>query len=70
MAAHRGDDATRIIIQARKGSRSEARLMAPLVMHEQDGAHTDEAELILRHGAALDFASSPVSIVAAANGKI
>lgn len=65
ITAHPGDDATRAIVQARKGSRAEPRLMAPLVMHCADGSYTDEAEDVLRHGAALDFRSSPVSITAA-----
>jgi tRNA1(Val) A37 N6-methylase TrmN6 len=63
IAAHAGDDATRIIVQARKGARSPVRLMAPLVLHLDDGAYGPQAELVLRAGAGLDLSAQPAAIV-------
>ena len=48
-----GDPATRIILQARKGSRAGVRLLQGLVLHEPDGRYTEGAEAVLRDGAAL-----------------
>lgn len=53
----RGDPATRIIVQGRKGSRAPTKLLAGLVLHEADGRYTDEAEAVLRGGAALELGS-------------
>jgi tRNA1(Val) A37 N6-methylase TrmN6 len=52
----RGKPAIRVIIQARKGVASPLRLQAGLVLHEDDGAYTREADRILRDGAAIDLA--------------
>ncbi len=49
----RGDPATRIILQGRKGSRGGIRLLSGLVLHDADGRYTDEAEAVLRGGEAL-----------------
>jgi len=49
----RGDPATRIIVQGRKGSRAQTKLLEGLVLHEADGRYTDEAEAVLRGGEAL-----------------
>ncbi|MGC1711993.1 MAG: methyltransferase [Methyloceanibacter sp.] len=48
-----GDPATRIILQARKGSRGGVGLLQGLVLHEADGRYTEAAESVLRGGAAL-----------------
>ncbi len=49
----RGDPATRIILQGRKGSRAGSRLLPGLVLHEADGRYTEAAERVLRGGEAL-----------------
>ena len=49
----RGDPASRIIVQGRKGSRAGTKLLQGLVLHEADGRYTDEAEAVLRGGEAL-----------------
>lgn len=50
-----GRAAKRIIVRARKGVGSPTRLAAGLVLHRPDGSYTDEAEAILRGGAALEL---------------
>lgn len=49
----RGEAATRIILQAVKGSRAPLRIARGLVLHEASGGFTPEAENILRHGRGL-----------------
>jgi tRNA1(Val) A37 N6-methylase TrmN6 len=49
----KGEPATRIIVQGRKGSRAGLRLLPGLVLHEGDGSYTAEAEAVLRGGEAL-----------------
>ena len=46
----RDEPATRIIVQAKKGSRAGLSLLPGLVLHEQDGRYTAEAEAVLRRG--------------------
>lgn len=48
-----GEPATRVIVQARKGSRAPMRLLHGLVLHGPDGAYTAAAETVLRKGGAL-----------------
>ncbi|CAA7627748.1 O-methyltransferase [Candidatus Terasakiella magnetica] len=48
-----GRPAARVIVTARKGARTPLVLLPGLVLHRADGAYTDEAEAVLRHGAAL-----------------
>jgi tRNA1(Val) A37 N6-methylase TrmN6 len=48
--AKRGEPATRIIVQAKKGSRAGLSLLHGLILHDQDGRYTDEAEAVLRGG--------------------
>ena len=48
------EPATRIIVQARKGSRAGLTLLPGLVLHGEDGHYTEEAEAVLRGGEALD----------------
>ena len=43
-----GEDARRILLSARKGGRSPARLTAGLTLHGPDGAYTEPAQRILR----------------------
>lgn len=43
-----GEDARRILLSARKGGRSPARLTAGLILHGADGSYTDAAQRILR----------------------
>lgn len=47
--------ATRMILQARKGSREGLKLLPGLVLHEGDGRYTAEAEAVLREGKALEL---------------
>jgi tRNA1(Val) A37 N6-methylase TrmN6 len=49
-----GEAARRVILRARKGAKSPARLCAGLVLHGADGKFTAEAEAVLRGGAALE----------------
>ena len=55
--AKEGAEASRIIIQGRKGSRGTLKLRRGLVLHRADGAYTDAAEAVLRHGEKLDLAN-------------
>jgi tRNA1(Val) A37 N6-methylase TrmN6 len=52
-----GAAATRIIVQAKKGSRAPFRLLPGLVLHGPDGAYTAQAEAVLREGEGLDLKS-------------
>jgi len=54
----RGVPASRVIVQGRKNSRAQMRLLPGLVLHEEGGAYTAEAEAILRHGAGLTLEPS------------
>jgi len=49
-----GEAARRVIVRARLGGRSPARLSAGLVLHAADGSFTPAAEAILRGAAALE----------------
>jgi tRNA1(Val) A37 N6-methylase TrmN6 len=51
-----GEAASRIIVQARKGSRAGVKLLPGLILHKADGGYTDEAEAVLRGGGALPIA--------------
>lgn len=53
-----GEPATRIIVQARKGSRAGLSLLSGLVLHEEDGRYSEAAEAVLRDGAALVLRAS------------
>lgn len=50
-----GQAAKRIVVQLRKGSRAPQELCAGLVLHEEDGTYTGEAELVLRGAKGLEF---------------
>ncbi len=49
----RGEPATRVIVQAKKGSKAGLSLWPGLLLHEDDGGYTAEAEAMLRGGKAL-----------------
>ncbi len=53
---HRGEPARLVLVQGRKGGRGGLRLLAGLVLHRDGGGYTDEAEAVLRSGAALPLA--------------
>jgi len=55
--------ASRVIIQAKKGSRSELRLLPSFILHEKDGSYTKQAEDVLRNGATIDLSQSNYIIV-------
>jgi len=50
-----GAAATRIIVQANKGSRAAMRLLPGLILHGPDGAYRAAAEAVLREGERLDL---------------
>jgi len=50
-----GGDARRVIVRARKGSRSPLRLAPGIALHRADGGYTDAAEAVLGDGAALQL---------------
>lgn len=49
------EPASRILVRGIKGSRAPLRLQSGLRLHEPGGGFTQEAEAVLRHGAALTF---------------
>ena len=51
-----GRDAARVLVRAVKGGRAPLRLAAGLVLHEDDGSYTQEADAALR-GAGLDLSA-------------
>jgi tRNA1(Val) A37 N6-methylase TrmN6 len=51
----RGEPATRVILQGRKGSRAGLRLLPGLALHEPDGRYTAKAEAVLRGGEGLEL---------------
>jgi tRNA1(Val) A37 N6-methylase TrmN6 len=55
---HAGEPAKRIVVQARKNSRSPLALLAGLVLHQDDGKYTPEAEAVLRGAGSLALANA------------
>src|SRR5262245_48079509 len=53
-----GEAATRIVVQAKKGSRAGSSLLPGLVLHDSGGGYTEAAEAVLRGGAALNLRGS------------
>lgn len=53
--ARAGEDAIRVVMRARKGSRAPMRLRPPLVLHEADGRFTAQGEAIHRGAAILEW---------------
>jgi tRNA1(Val) A37 N6-methylase TrmN6 len=47
--------ANRVLVRARRSPVVQRREAPPLVLHRPQGGYTDEAEAVLRHGAALAF---------------
>lgn len=54
----RGREAKRLIVQARVGSKGPSRLLPGVVLHNDDGTYTKEAEAILRDGAGSPLADT------------
>jgi tRNA1(Val) A37 N6-methylase TrmN6 len=50
-----GKPAKRVLVRARKDIAAPTRLAPGLVLHEEDGRYTREAEALLRDAAALDL---------------
>lgn len=50
---HAGTPAKRVILQVCRSSRAPFVLLAGMVLHRSDGAYTDQADAVLRGGAAL-----------------
>ena len=55
LTSKRGKDADRIIVQLTKGSKSKARLLYPLIMHNENGHYTETVEKILRGNSRFDI---------------
>ena len=53
-----GEAARRVVVQVRKGSRAPFRLLPGLILHQESGAYTPEADAILRGEAALALVGS------------
>ncbi len=52
-ASRQSEPAKRIILQVKCGARAPLAILPGLVLHEQDGRYTREADAVLRDGAAL-----------------
>ncbi len=52
---HKGDDAKRVIIRARKERYKQMVIKSGLVLHKENGDYTDEAEAIFSDGAGIDL---------------
>jgi tRNA1(Val) A37 N6-methylase TrmN6 len=50
-----GSPAKRVLVQARKGSKTSTTFLSGMVLHTSGGRYTPEAEAVLRHGAAIDL---------------
>jgi tRNA1(Val) A37 N6-methylase TrmN6 len=55
VAARAGEPAIRVLLRGVKGSRAPLSLLAPLVLHEADGAFTPRAEALARGAGALPW---------------
>jgi tRNA1(Val) A37 N6-methylase TrmN6 len=54
VAAKAGENAIRVILQGKKGSRAPVELHAPVALKDETGAETAVARAVLREGAGLD----------------
>ena len=54
-----GEPASRVLVQATKGSRAPLQLLPGLVLHNDDHSFRPDVDAILRHGAALDLLKRP-----------
>lgn len=52
---HAGEDARRVIVQARKERYAPLKLKAGMVIHQKNGKYTPEAEAVLSEGATIDM---------------
>ena len=50
--------ATRVLVRGRRDAKAPLTLLPPLVLQQADGSPSAAAEAVLRHGAALAFATS------------
>jgi tRNA1Val (adenine37-N6)-methyltransferase len=55
---HEGEPAKRVIVQIRKNARAPMALLAGLVLHEENGNYTHDAEAVLRGAGSLALANS------------
>jgi len=55
----RGRTARRVIVQGVKDDLGERRMLAGLILHQDNGQFTPEAEAVLRNGAAIDLGRQP-----------
>ena len=55
--SHAGQMANRVLIRARKAVRTQSSILPGLVLHGADGSWTEDAQRILRDGAAIDWES-------------
>jgi tRNA1(Val) A37 N6-methylase TrmN6 len=56
--AKQAEPATRIIVQAKKGSKAGLSILPGLVLHDGDGRYSQQAEVVLRGAAALELRAS------------
>ena len=56
-----GEPASRVLVQAIKGSRAALELRPGLVLHNTDHSFRPDVEAILRHGAALALRKTPAA---------
>lgn len=52
---HAGEDARRVIVQARKERYAALKLKSGMVIHQKNGQYTPEAEVVLSDGAPIDM---------------
>jgi len=52
---HAGEDARRVIVQARKERYAPLKLKAGMILHQKNGKYTPEAEAVLSDGAAIEM---------------
>ena len=57
---HEGEPASRVLVQAIKGSRATLQVTPGLILHAAGHAFRPEVEAVLRHGAALALGKGPV----------
>ncbi len=58
VAPHVGEAAHRVLVQGRRDARAPLVLLPPIVLQNEAGDPSEQAEAVLRHGAALAFAGT------------
>jgi tRNA1(Val) A37 N6-methylase TrmN6 len=53
-----GEAAHRVLVQGRRDARAPLVLLPPIVLQNEAGDPSEQAEAVLRHGAALAFAGT------------